>query len=104
MERTGTRWVQDADAAVNTLETDGTYLYAGGSFNSIGGQFEQIAKWDGSSWSTVGGQSVSSGGVNALLWRSGTLYAAGGFIYVGSTNVQRIAAFDGTGWAGMGRG
>ncbi len=103
----GTNWHAlgtGADAAVNALATDGTYLYAGGSFNSIGGVSSRLAKWDGSSWSTVGGQSVSSGGVNALLWRSGTLYAAGGFIYVGSTNVQRIAAFDGTNWSGMGSG
>lgn len=103
----GTSWHAlgtGANGAVKSLATDGTNLYAGGDFSSIGGVPSKLAKWNGSSWSTVGGQSLSGGGVNALLWRSGTLYAAGDFNYVGSTNILRIAAFDGTSWSGFGSG
>ncbi|GMU89585.1 MAG: hypothetical protein AMXMBFR49_17930 [Chlorobiota bacterium] len=103
----GTSWHAlgtGANGAVKSLATDGTDLYAGGDFTSIGGVSSKLAKWNGSLWSTVGGQSLSGGGVNALLWRSGTLYAAGDFNFVGSTNILRVAAYNGTNWSGFGSG
>jgi len=103
----GTNWHAlgtGANSTVNALATDGTHLYAGGNFNSIGGISSSLAKWDGTSWSNVGEQNLSSGGVSALLWHNGTLYAAGDFIYVGGTNIRRVAAFDGSNWYGFGEG
>ncbi len=65
------------DPYVFALAMSGTNLYAGGSFNGAGGSpANYLARWDGSSWSTVGG------GVNyhvRALWASGSrLYVGGG--------------------------
>src|SRR5690606_19830830 len=72
----------------------GAALYAAGGFVSAGGvPVQRIAKWDGETWSDVGG------GTNALIsalevYDDGTgpaLYAAGGFTSAGGVPVGQIA-------------
>ncbi len=93
-----------ANGAVNAIVADGPYIYVGGSFNSIGGVSSSLAKWTGSSWVSVGGKNLTSGGVNALLIKDNWLYAAGDFVLVGSDNFRRVAKFDGVNWYGFGEG
>lgn len=108
------------DGRVNALavfnESGGSQparLFAAGSFASVGAPaitVNNIAKWNGTSWSHVGAVSangVTGGVINALAVfdANGTaapaaeLYAAGSFTNAGSlVGVQGIARWDGTNW------
>jgi len=90
----------------------GPALYAGGSFLSAGGApVNNIAKWNGSSWSSVGN------GLNALFYPSfvralavfddGTgpaLYAGGDFMLSAGLAVNHIARWNGSNWSALGIG
>ncbi len=106
----GTVW-QAADAGFPISNTaavtfgkfdDGTglALYAGL------GQAPGLMRWDGSSWSVVGGgTSHAVKGLQVFDDGSGpALYAAGGFDTAGSIPAHRIARWDGTNWSQLGRG
>ena len=83
-------------------------LYAGGSFtyvNSISAK--SVARWDGSSWSSLGTGSANgtSYKVRALaLDNSGNLYAGGDFITAGGNDAKYIARWDGANWYSLGSG
>ncbi len=86
----------------------GPALYAGGSFNLAGGvTVNNIAKWDGDTWSAMTGPSDTgvSGPVYALtVFDDGTgpaLYAGGGFNSAGGVSTQRIACWDGSTWSAL---
>jgi hypothetical protein len=84
----------------------GAALYAGGNFKTFGGApADDIARWNGVSWSAVG--SGTSGTVNALLvFDDGggpALYAAG-LGHAGGLAVGGIARWDGSAWSGLGGG
>jgi hypothetical protein len=90
----------------------GDALYAGGGFNSIGGvPCNNVAKWNGTTWSPLGSgvASVSNPAVQALLALPGPypglpsyLIAGGLFIQAGGVGAQGIAAWDGASWSSMG--
>jgi len=85
---------------------NGEALYVGGDFSQAGGMgVNRIARWDGTSWSTLAGPSgtgVSSGGVFHLeVFDDGNgpaLYAAGSFASAGGVSVSNVAKWDGTSW------
>jgi hypothetical protein len=80
-------------------------MFAGGSFLNAGGvSASRVAKWDGSSWTTLG--SGLNNNVQALATdSSGNLYAAGSFTSSGgSLSVNRIARWDGSAWHALGAG
>jgi hypothetical protein len=86
-------------------------LVAGGSFTTAGGVAAQnIAAWDGSSWSPLGeGVSSDSSGfyiasVGALAVYRGQLIAAGAFNLAGGKPVNRIAMWNGSEWNALGEG
>ena len=88
---------------------DGTApaLYAAGSFTTAGGvSAAGIARWDGTSWSTLGAPGSSpNGGIYALAaFDDGSgpaLYAAGDFTSIGGVAAARIARWDGTSWSAL---
>ncbi len=85
----------------------GPALFAGGSFEGAGGLVaNEIAKWDGSSWSTLG--SGINDGVRALaVFDDGegpALYAGGDFAAAGGVAADHIAKWDGASWAPLGSG
>ena len=62
----------------------GTNLFAAGAFTSANGvAANQIAKWDGNNWSSVGGSVVGTGTVLALATMGNNLYAGGTFTNIG---------------------
>ncbi|MBL7813424.1 MAG: HYR domain-containing protein [Saprospiraceae bacterium] len=71
-------------------------LVVAGSFTTNG--FNNIAQWDGASWTALG--TGLNGSVDALAVHGGKLYAGGSFTSTGS----RIAVWDGTSWAALGSG
>lgn len=78
-------------------------VYVGGVFLNADGQPAQhVAKWDGTTWSGVGGG--VNGPVTALVKHDGILYAGGNFTFAGSDSAYGIAAWDGSSWSRLGRG
>jgi trimeric autotransporter adhesin len=83
----------------------GSTLFAAGTFTTAGGlPANQIAQWDGTSWSGVGGGVVGSGTVLALATMDDNLYAGGTFTNMGGVPANRIAQWDGTTWSRLGSG
>ena len=72
-------------------------LIVGGSFAEAGGTtVNNVARWDGSSWSSLG--AGINGPVFALEVYDGELIAAGDFSEAGGASANRIARWDGTFW------
>jgi hypothetical protein len=76
----------------------GACLYAGGLFSGAGGTATgDIAKWNGQTWSGLGG-GARNGGVNVLgtfdLGRGSSLYAGGGFRAMSRVSSDHIARLD----------
>ena len=85
----------------------GPALYVGGSFTSAGGvAANNLARWDGSSWSALG--SGVNGSVYSLtIFDDGTgpaLYAGGDFKFAGGGAANRIARWNGSNWSALGTG
>jgi len=87
----------------------GPALYVGGNFTHVGGRLvNNIAKWDGFSWSSLG--SGVSGRVFALkvfddgLGMGPALYAGGQFTVAGGIIVRSVAKWDGLSWSVLGNG
>ena len=114
----GTSWTviagTDAVIAEMTVFDDGSgggpALYVGGWFTNAGGTpMNRIAKWDGTSWSHLGG-GIPGGVVHALAFfddGSGggpALYAGGQFTSAGGVPANHIARWDGSSWSPLGTG
>jgi hypothetical protein len=85
----------------------GPALYAGGEFALLGGiPAGHIARWDGTSWSTVGG-GVNGDVFSLLVFDDGSgpaLYAAGLFNRAGGSPASYVARWDGVSWSAVGGG
>ncbi len=95
---------------VNALAVSGGDLYAGGYFTNAGGASANcIAKWNGSSWSSLGSgmRSASPADLPVVfaLAVSGTdLYAGGYFASAGGISANSIAKWNGSSWSPLGSG
>ena len=84
---------------VNALSVFGGRLVAGGSFITAGGVCaDNIAEWDGSSWSALGSGMGGTVGphVNALTVYDSKLIAGGYFTVAGGGDANYIASWDGS--------
>ncbi|MCT7960571.1 DUF4347 domain-containing protein [Laspinema sp. D1] len=62
-----------------------------------------IPKWDGSSWSTLGGSFINP--VHTIAINGSDIYAGGGFLDAGGDpNADNIAKWNGTTWSAVGGG
>jgi hypothetical protein len=79
-------------------------LVAGGNFTAAGGvAANNIARWDGSSWSPLG--SGMNGTVRALtVLPNGDIVAGGNFTTAGGVAANRIARWNGSSWTALGSG
>ena len=96
---------------VSALAVSGGTLYAGGVFTTAGGSAaNNIAKWNGSSWSALGSGMSGAGSdgegpwVEALAVSGGTLYAGGDFTTAGGNPANYIAQWNGSSWSPLGSG
>jgi hypothetical protein len=81
----------------------GPALYVGGSFIVAGDVIaNNIAKWNGSLWSTVG--HGTGGNVYALTVYNGELIAGGSFGSIDGVAMNSIARWDGASWSRLGDG
>jgi hypothetical protein len=92
-----------------TTFDDGTglALYAAGGMASAGSALaNNIAKWNGSSWSALG--SGLNGGVRALAvfddGAGSALFAGGTFTSAGGSSADHIAKWNGATWSALGTG
>jgi Leucine-rich repeat (LRR) protein len=87
-----------------TFDTQGN-LYAGGTFTfatSGGITVNNIAKWNGVSWSALG--TGLNGDCYALSIKNGILYAGGNFDIAGGVSASYVAQWNGSNWATVGSG
>jgi PKD repeat protein len=88
---------------VESLAVSGTNLYVGGVFNSAGNlAANNIAVWNGSTWSALGGG--VNGNVGAMTLNGTNLYVGGGFTSAGVVSANDIAIWNGSSWSAMGSG
>jgi len=81
----------------------GTDLYLGNVFQMAGGQaITNLARWDGTNWWPMGGNSEID--VLAFAQLNGKLYAAGKFDAIGGVRATNIAQWNGTNWSAVGGG
>lgn len=90
---------------------NGSALYAGGTFSTMNDtRASRIAKWNGTSWSAVGGGVTST--VQYLVrdlcvWDDGSgpaLFAGGRFQTAGGTPANNVAKWDGSAWSALSTG
>jgi hypothetical protein len=84
-------------------------VYVGGLFTAAGRTLaNRIARWDGTSWNTVGGGTMggasSANRVLAIAGLGSDVYVGGTFTNVGGIDVSNIAHWDGANWWNMGFG
>ena len=79
-------------------------VIAGGSFTTAGGlPANNIARWNGSSWSPLG-SGVARGVLALTVLPNGDLIAGGGFTTAGDVAANRIARWNGFSWSALGSG
>lgn len=93
------------------LSTGPNTLYAGGRFDQVNGTTSKhMAQWNGTSWSALGA-GIENGNVfydhnvaTLLLGKAGAFYAGGNFQKSGETQLNHLAAWDGSTWSAVGGG
>ncbi|MEP7197629.1 MAG: T9SS type A sorting domain-containing protein [Saprospiraceae bacterium] len=79
-------------------------LYAAGQFTQFANlQVNNIAEWNGSSWSALSGGGVN-GIIKCMTVHNGLLYVGGQFTMAGNVPVNNIAAWNGSSWSSVGGG
>ncbi|GEM_PF-3038495 len=90
----------------------GPVLYATGQFSSFQGlPIWGIARWDGRTWTDVGGGLTKNGrngvGLSLTVWDDGTgpaLFVAGDFDHAGNVPASKVAKWDGAQWSALDSG
>src|SRR5204863_1459275 len=98
--------------SVNALAWHNGQLYVGGAFTNTGTTaVTNLARWDGSVWSPVGGGvagevSIFTGvPVSTLRFLGDDLYVGGNFTTVGdNVSALNVARWDGSTWSALGSG
>lgn len=94
---------QGINGTVISLAVAGGMVYATGSFSQVGGVFcENIARWNGTSWSAMGTGLNSVGRTIAVIGTN--VYVGGAFTTAGGVTCNRIAMWNGTAWSSLGTG
>ena len=110
----GTSWSAMGGGLYNDpkcIVVSGNDIYVGGAFTSASNDgvnfftVNNVAKWNGSSWSALGSGTV---GVNSTVYSlamvNGILYAGGAFTSAGGNSASAVARFNGTTWSALGTG
>jgi hypothetical protein len=101
--------VNNSGGRVSALAIYNGELIAGGTFLSAGGvAVNNIARWNGTSWSPLGDGLTNDQPpyaiVNALIVYNGELIAGGWFAKADGAPVGNIARWNGTGWSALASG
>ncbi len=86
--------------AIRALAVFGDDLYVGGVVGQIRGTLvNNIARWNGSAWSPLGGGVDKP--VHALVIWNGSIHAGGEFLTAGGSTVNHVARWDGADWSSL---
>jgi hypothetical protein len=95
--------IPGVDGYVMAMTTYNGLLIIGGSFNVAGDvRADNIASWDGSSWSALG--SGTNDQVQVLTVYGSQLIVGGWFTAAGGDTANYIASWDGSSWSTLGAG
>ncbi len=108
----GTNWTalgaDLGDRGVSSIAVIGSDVYVGGGFITVSGEtVNRIVRWNGSSWSALGGGlPPASFAINGpkLAVSGDHLIASGDFTTAAGGPGERIAKWNGTTWTNMGAG
>jgi hypothetical protein len=89
---------------VAAIASDGEgNIYVGGYFRAAGNKIvNNVAKWDGSSWSALG--TGTNGEVKGIAFVGGSIYIAGIFTTAGGVPANYVAKWNGSTWSPVGSG
>ena len=98
-----------SEPLVSALVISGNDLYVAGRFSVAGGiPATNIAKWNGSSWSSLGsglgGVPSDQLRVSALTVSGNDLYVGGWFKTAGGVGATNVAKWNGSSWSALGSG
>ena len=92
--------------SVTSVCVNGTDIYIGGYFSSVGGvAVNNIAKWNGTAWQALGSGVIGTANpvpVQALAHDGTFLYAGGYFTNAGGSSISYLAKWDGSSWSSAG--
>ncbi|HEX2897134.1 MAG TPA: hypothetical protein VHP63_03690, partial [candidate division Zixibacteria bacterium] len=108
-DNTPSNSLPDISGEVDALAIYDSKLIAAGWFLYASGKLvNNIAAWDGNSWSSLGSGITTEdffiGGVRALIVYDGKLIAGGDFNGAGGISANNIASWDGTNWSPLANG
>ncbi len=95
-------WAANTYEEVDSLTSDGTYLYAGLGTTTGDGE---VWRWNGSSWSKIGGDGINSGWAAATYESVASMTYMGGNLYAGlgaSGGDGEVWKWNGTSWTKIG--
>jgi len=93
------------DADVYTVSTNGSDVYVGGNFRTVGGVIVNgVARFDGLRWSALGSGLGATDIAWAMAYRGSDVYVGGSMISAGGLSVTNVARWDGTNWFSLGSG
>jgi hypothetical protein len=97
-------YVNSTTSGVFTMIWQNGLLYAGGAFTNNGNSaLNNLAVWNGSSWSSVG--AGVNGSIGGMAFLGTDLYVGGQFTATGtSVSAQNIAKWNGSTWSALGSG
>jgi len=103
-------WAVLEGSQVRAVASSGGDVYFGGHFSSVGGTSgvgsgvaaSNIARWNGRSWSALGGG--VNGQVYAIAVHGDDVYVGGEFTEAGGVSALNVARWDGANWSAVGGG
>jgi len=101
--RTSSSWSalgDGTDSYIRSLAVYNNELYVGGYFTTSPGS--RIAKWNGSSWSSVAGTGINNGRATSMVVYNNKLYIGGTFTIAGGSVANYIAVWDGSSLSAVG--
>jgi trimeric autotransporter adhesin len=99
----GVEFEDSFDQPVRAIVVSGANVYAGGEFETAGGEVAKyFANWNGSAWSAVGVPDADM--VFTLALGPGGVYVGGQFITAGDKLANNIALWTGSAWSALGQG
>jgi hypothetical protein len=98
-------------AYLNTIQASRGKLYAAGYFTRAGGvELNGLACWDGTNWTACQsafaplGESPGYSPIDRFAAGEDKVYAQGNFAFIGGTNANSVAQWDGVNWFPLGDG